>query len=81
MGGAGPGGVREGEGKAGRSQGDVTMLEVKPLDLGVIGGRLGPVGGPHPEERLFFHIFCIPLAGPQPPLWIPPQQLEEGILH
>lgn len=35
---AGPVGVREGEGKAGRNQGDVTMLEVKPLDLGVIGG-------------------------------------------
>lgn len=31
----------------------------------------------HPEKGLFFHIFCVPLSGSQPPLWVPPQQLRD----
>lgn len=56
----------------------MTMLKVK--QRGLRGRRLGPWKdeGPHPEEGLFLHILCIPLAGSQPPLRIPPQKLGVG---
>ena len=42
------------------------------------GGLARHLGGPYPKEGLLLHILCVPLAGPQPPLWIPPQQLGGG---